>query len=177
MPAHSAAVRVQPMRKVRESKMSLAYLRRGAVVLAAVIVVFVLLAQKSSRAADINVILDQATLVKMPDRVATLVIGNPVVADATVQASGWMVITGKGYGMTNLIALDRSGAVLMEKSVQVTGPRAVVTVYKGVERESYSCTPHCERRLTLGDGQSFFEATAGQITARNGLAASSGQAR
>src|SRR6187402_558866 len=104
MPAHSAAVRVQPMRKVRESKMSLAYLRRGAVVLAAVIVVFVLLAQKSSRAADINVILDQATLVKMPDRVATLVIGNPVVADATVQASGWMVITGKGYGMTNLIA-------------------------------------------------------------------------
>ena len=72
---------------------------------------------------------------KLPDRVATIVIGNPVIADAAVQAGGWMVITGKGYGTTNIIALDRSGAVLMEKTVEVQGPRNVVVVYKGVERE------------------------------------------
>ena len=158
--------------------MAFSDLRRGAFVIAAVVVVFVLLAQKSTRAADINVIIDQATLVKLPDRVATIVIGNPVIADATVQSGGWMVVTGKGYGITNIIALDRSGAVLMEKAVQVQGLRGgVVVVYKGVERETYSCSPNCERRLTLGDGQAFFELTTGQITARNGLSAGAAQAR
>ena len=86
-------------------------------------------------------------------RVATIVVGNPVIADAAVQSGGWMVITGKGYGMTNIVALDRSGAVLMEKTIEVQGPQNVVVVYRGVERETYSCTPVCERRLTLGDGK------------------------
>jgi hypothetical protein len=156
--------------------MALSYLRRGAFVLAAVILVFMMLAHKPVRAADINVLLDQATLVKLPDRVATLVIGNPVIADANVQAGGWMVITGKGYGATNIIALDRGGAVLMEKSIEVQGLQSgIVVVYKGVDRETYSCTPNCDRRLTLGDGQTFFELAAGQITARNGLAAGAAQ--
>ena len=75
----------------------------------------------------------------------------------TVQSGGWMVITGKGYGMTNIVALDRSGAILMEKTVEVQGPRDVVVVYRGVERDTYSCTPECTRRLTLGDGKTFFD--------------------
>ena len=128
-------------------------------------------------AADIEVFLDQAKLIKLPDRASTLVIGNPVIADAAVQAGGWMVITGKGYGATNIIALDRSGAVLLEKTVEVQGPRDVVVVYRGIERVTYSCTPDCERRLTLGDSQAAFELDAGQITARNGLAAGGGTAR
>lgn len=129
------------------------------------------------QAADISVILDQARLVKLPDRVATIVVGNPVIADATVQSGGWMVITGKGYGITNIVALDRGGAILMEKTVEVQGPEDVVVVYRGVERDTYSCTPDCSRRLTLGDGTAFFQVTAGQITARNGLAAGAAQSR
>jgi hypothetical protein len=43
-------------------------------------------------------------------------------------------------------------------------------VYKGPERETYSCTPTCERRITLGDGNAYFEAVIGQTAARNGLA-------
>jgi hypothetical protein len=125
-------------------------------------------------AADIDVLLDEARLVKLPDRVATIIIGNPLIADATVQTGGMMVITGKGYGTTNIIAVDRSGAVLMERTVGVRGPGGgdVVVVYKGVERESYSCMPQCERRLTLGDSATFFEATAAQIGVRNSLAQS-----
>ena len=131
----------------------------------------------AAQAADISVILDQARLVKLPDRVATIVIGNPAIADAAVQSGGWMVITGKGYGATNIIALDRSGAILMEKTVEVQGAQDVVVVYRGVERNTYSCTPECSRRLTLGDGSAFFEATAAQITARNALAAGVVQSR
>jgi hypothetical protein len=131
----------------------------------------------TAEAADIEVVLDQARLIKLPDRVSTIVIGNPVIADAAVQAGGWMVITGKGYGLTNIIALDRSGAVLMEKMVEVQGPQDVVVVYRGIDRATYSCTPDCEHRFMLGDGQPVFAGAAGQITTRNGLAAAAGAAR
>lgn len=125
----------------------------------------------AASAADMTVIVDQATLLKLPERVATIVIGNPLIADASVQAGGMMVVTGKGYGVTNLIALDRAGSVLMEKSVEVQGPRQhVVVVYRGVERESYSCTPICERRITLGDSNAYFDAVIGQTGIRNAQA-------
>jgi Flp pilus assembly secretin CpaC len=130
------------------------------------------LATPSAAAADIDVILDQAKLIKLPERVATIVIGNPLIADATVQAGGLMVITGKGYGRTNLIALDRAGAVLLETSVEVRSPRAgIVVVYRGAARESYSCTPDCGPRITLGDSPAFFDAAIGQAGVRNGQAA------
>ena len=131
----------------------------------------------SSVAADINVNMDEARLVRMPDRAATLVIGNPAIADAIVQASGWMVITGKGYGTTNIVALDRAGAILMEKSIEVQTPRQVVFVYRGIERNTYSCNPDCERRLTLGDSAPYFSGLAAEIAQRNGLAVGSAQAR
>ena len=55
-------------------------------------------------------------------------IGNPLIADAALQPGGLMVITGKGYGTTNIIVLDRAGAVLMEKTIEVQGPREHVVV-------------------------------------------------
>ena len=122
-------------------------------------------------AAEVNVVLDQAQLLKLPEKVSTIVIGNPLIADASLQPGGLMVLTGKGYGTTNLMALDRTGNVLMEKSIEVRGPNAdVVVVYRGVERETYSCTPKCERRITLGDSNTYFDAVMGQIGTRNGAA-------
>jgi hypothetical protein len=116
----------------------------------------------------IRVHLDQAKLLKAPDGTATLVVGNPLVADIAVQPGGTLVVTGKGYGNTNLVALDRAGAVIMEHQIQVQGPLGnVVVVFRGVERESYSCTPDCERRITLGDTPSYFAATIGQSGAMN----------
>jgi Pilus formation protein N terminal region len=121
-------------------------------------------------AAAITVTLDQAQVMKLPDGVATLVVGNPLIADVSIQSGGMMVLTGKGYGMTNLLALDRSGAVLQQKTIQVLGARDSVVVYRGVERESYSCAPKCERRITLGDSTDYFGATLGQTGARTGQA-------
>lgn len=115
--------------------------------------------------------LDQATLVKMPERLTTLVIGNPLVADVSVQSGGLLVVTGKGYGSTNLVALDKNGAVLLEKTVNVVAAREkIVTVYKGVERESYSCAPDCQSRVTLGDSAKFFNTFIGQAGVRNAQA-------
>jgi hypothetical protein len=124
-----------------------------------------------ARAADISVVLDQAKLEKLPERASTIVVGNPLIADASVQAGGLLVVTGKGYGVTNVLALDRAGNLLMEKTIEVRGPGPnVVVVYRGIERESYSCAPICERRITLGDSQAYFDAALGQTGSRTGQA-------
>jgi hypothetical protein len=124
------------------------------------------------RADTLSINVDQAQIMHLPEKVATIVIGNPLIADATLQSGGILVVTGKGYGATNLLALDRSGRVVLEKTVQVLGAESgdIVTVYKGVERESYSCAPNCERRITLGDSPGFFNATLTQTGTRNGQA-------
>jgi hypothetical protein len=115
----------------------------------------------------ITVHLDQAQLLKVPDRTATLVIGNPLIADVAVQPGGIMVVTAKGYGVTNLIALDRGGNMLMAHPIQVIGPVDSVVLYRGIERESYSCQPVCERRIVLGDSVNYFNANLLQGTTLN----------
>lgn len=126
-------------------------------------------------AENVTVTLDQATVVKLPERVATIVIGNPLIADVAVQSNGMMVVTGKGYGITNVVALDRAGNVLLENVVNVQGAKeGVVVVYRGSERESYSCVPNCEQRITLGDAAKFFDATLNQTITRTGQAQGSG---
>jgi Flp pilus assembly secretin CpaC len=108
--------------------------------------------------------LDQAKTLKLPERTATLVVGNPLIADAVVQPSGIVVITAKSYGGTNLIAVDRSGATLFNRQILVVGPAdRVVVVYRGIDRETYSCMPNCERRITIGDTQAYFTANLGQL--------------
>ena len=119
------------------------------------------LAEPAADAIAVNV--DQAKLVKLPTRVATIVVGNPLIADVTLQTGGVVVVTGKGYGATNFIAMDRGGEVLVDRVIQVEGPTdQLVTVYRGVERESYSCMPICQRRVTLGDGDGYFKSTMDQ---------------
>jgi hypothetical protein len=119
----------------------------------------------------VAVVVDQAKVIKLPEKVSTIVVGNPLIADVTLQPGGMVVVTGKGYGSTNMIAMDRSGTVLANRSIQVEGPMdKMVTVYRGLERESYSCTPVCERRVTLGDGRAYFDATLGQTNVLNNQA-------
>lgn len=139
-------------------------------------------------AAPIPLAIDRATVIKLPERAATVVIGNPLIADLSLQRGGLAVITGKGYGATNVIVLDKQGAVLAEHTIEVKGPTdPTVVVYRGVTRQTYSCTPGCERRLTLGDtgidyfsdgiDKDYFNKTLADTTARNNqtLAAGSGQ--
>ena len=128
-------------------------------------------ARMSTIGEPVTVHVDQAKVLKLPERTATLVVGNPLIADAAVQPGGIAVITAKSYGVTNLVALDRTGITLMERPVQVLAPTdAVVVVYRGIERESYSCTPYCQRRITLGDTPAYFTATLNQTGNLNAMA-------
>lgn len=120
---------------------------------------------------SVVVTLDQARMIRLPERTSTIVIGNPLIADASLQAGGMVVLTAKSYGATNFVALDRSGAVLMERTLRVEGPREhEVIVYRGVDRETYTCAPKCERRITPGDAPVFFSEILGQSVGRASLA-------
>jgi Flp pilus assembly secretin CpaC len=125
-------------------------------------------------AGSISVNVDQAKLVKLPDRVATIVVGNPMIADVTLQNGGIIVVTGKGYGATNFIAMDRAGQILDDRQIQVAGPTdQLVTIYRGVDRETYSCMPICQRRVTLGDGDTYFKSVMEQAGSLSNQASSS----
>jgi Flp pilus assembly secretin CpaC len=135
--------------------------------IAAVLIIAAAASSPASAAEAISVVLDQARIAKVPDHTTTIVVGNPLIADISIQAGGTMVVTGKGYGVTNLIALDRAGKVLAEQLVRVESATDSVTVYRGIGRESYSCSPNCERRITLGDTPDYFKDTLGETGDRN----------
>jgi Flp pilus assembly secretin CpaC len=131
-----------------------------------------------AQAETVNIVLDQASILKLPEKVATIIIGNPSVADGSLQSGGLLVMTGKGYGATNLIALDSRGNALAEYALKVSAPKdGRVTIYRGVERETWSCVPNCERSVVLGDSQAYFETAISQAGARNGQSTGTGASK
>jgi hypothetical protein len=125
----------------------------------------------------ITLMLDRATVIKAPAKTTMVVIGNPAIADVSVQRNGVLVLTGKTFGETNLLALDDDGKLVSESWLRVQASNRNVVVYRGAEPESYSCTPDCQPAIALGDADKHFSKVGGQATARNGLAASTTQPR
>jgi hypothetical protein len=137
---------------------------------AALLAVTLLLPQGSRAEETIIVTLDRARIVKLPDRTQTLVIGNPIIADVTpLKTNGLMVITGKSYGTTNLIALDAAGSPVAESIVRVNPADNALIVHRGMSRESYACSPRCEPTINLGDEGKYFGDVAGNVKARTAL--------
>ena len=99
----------------------------------------------------ISVTLDQAKIEKLPAGATTLIIGNPMIADVTMlKNNNSMVITGNGFGQTNLIAIDGGGSIVEEKQVRVVPARTVVVLQNGTSRISYACNPECMPTVQLG---------------------------
>ena len=70
-----------------------------------------------------------------------------------------LVVTGKSFGITNMIALDAERDVIDEFRVIVVRDNAkVVNLQKGAKRESYNCSPQCNPSLVMGDDPTYFQA-------------------
>ncbi|MBO6717820.1 MAG: pilus assembly protein N-terminal domain-containing protein [Rhizobiaceae bacterium] len=93
----------------------------------------------------IEVVMNQAKIVKLARPADTIVIGNPDIADASVQDAMTIVLTGKGFGVTNLVVLDSDGAPIVDEQVFVSRSSAnSVRVYRRASVQTLSCTPFCE---------------------------------
>ena len=141
-------------------------------------VAFVLAAGASPARAGTAVVavtLDQAKIAQLPRGAATLIVGNPMIADVTMlKNNNTMVITGKGFGRTNLIAIDAAGALIEEQQIEVLPSKALVILQSGNSRMSYACNPDCMPTVQLGDDDKVFTEAGTQISTRNGYATGSG---
>src|ERR1700684_2488322 len=117
-------------------------------------------------------ILDQGKTCRLPEDTAPLIVGNPMIADVTMlKNNNTMVITGKGFGQTNLIAIDATGSLIEEEQIQVLPSKAVLVLQSGSSRISYACDPTCMPTVQLGDDDKTFKDVGEQMSTRNGYAA------
>lgn len=117
------------------------------------------------------VTVDQARIVKVPAGTRTLVIGNPMIADVTLlKNGGTMVVTGKGYGETNFIALDAGGSPVAQSEIRVVAAANGLIVQRGMNCQSYTCAPRCQPTARLGDDATYFNEVASQVQAHNAQA-------
>ena len=118
-------------------------------------------APNSAQSSDLVVRYDQSQLLRMPKPVNQIIIGNPSIADVVLQSDTLLVVTGKTFGMTNIIALDQQGNVIQDQRVVVQreGSRTV-NLINGTRRQSLTCTPRCTPTITIGDDSNYFDTVA-----------------
>jgi Flp pilus assembly secretin CpaC len=121
--------------------------------------------------APVSVKVNMARILRIDAPAATVIIGNPGIADVTIQDPQTLVLTGKSYGETNLIILDDSGNPIADTMVEVTQELAdVVTVYMGGARQTYSCEPVCQSVIMIGDDPGFTGQAVGSSQTVAGIA-------
>ena len=135
---------------------SVASLRRVAI--AAMSFSSILANSVDAGAADLVVRYDQSQLIRLPRPVSDVIIGNPSIADVTVQGGNLLVVTGKTFGITNIIALDAQRNVIQDQRVVVEAEdRRTLVLHKGALRETYTCTPTCMPTIVVGDNPLYFD--------------------
>lgn len=111
--------------------------------------------------AGISVLVNQAKIVKLARNADTIIIGNPEIADASVQDASTLVLTGKGFGVTNLVVLDAEGRPIVDEQVTVSRQSVnSVRIYRRAAVQTLSCTPVCEAAYVT-DAEAMSDTTIG----------------
>lgn len=123
---------------------------------------------------SVVVTVDQAKVFRISKPAATVIIGNPAIVDGTIEDEQTLVLTGRSFGVTNLIILDETGDAIVDRTIVVRGHEAnTVRIYRRSSRETLACAPVCEPTLTIGDDNESFTFASEQIQARNTLSENS----
>lgn len=132
------------------------------------------LAASAAQAGDLMVRYDQSQLLRLPRPASEVIIGNPLIADVAIQGGNLLVVTGKSFGVTNIIALDAQRNIIQDQRVIVDhDDLRTVSLYKGSKRESYTCTPECSPTITVGDGIEYFDTIAKSTQTKTNASSSS----
>lgn len=116
--------------------------------------------------APVTVKVNMARILRIGSPAATVVIGNPGVADVTIQDPQTLILTGKSYGQTNVIVLDQKGNPIADTLVEVVQEQAnLVTMFSAGQRSTMSCAPECAPTVMLGDNPTYTQ----EMTASMGL--------
>jgi len=121
----------------------------------------------------IKVEMDHAKVLRIDGTAHTVILGNPAIADAVVHNQNTLIITGRAFGSTNLVVLDRDSNPIADEVLVVTQSTAtVVQIHRRGERFSHRCSPRCDSDMVPGDNKEFFEKNLKSAQARQELSKS-----
>lgn len=107
---------------------------------AALTVTLAVAAPAVGQSRGVNVEIDRSTRVSLRAPAASVIVGNPAIADVTVVDAHTLFITGKGYGVTEVIAVDPIGRTVFQSQVVVTaGSANAVRVWRGGRATEMAC--------------------------------------
>ena len=110
----------------------------------------------SAETTQVSVKVNMARILRIGSPAATVIVGNPGVADVTIQDPQTLILTGRSFGHTNLIVLDNVGNPIADIVIEVVLSQAgLMTVYQGSARTTLACSPNCQPVIMLGDDTSF----------------------
>ncbi|MBA5776236.1 pilus assembly protein N-terminal domain-containing protein [Stappia sp. F7233] len=145
--------------------------RRNLVQAAFAVLAFACALPAAAEDGGVVVMTDRAKVFRIDKPADTVIVGNPAIADVTMHDRNTVVVTGKVFGTTNLVILDRNAEPIIDEVIIVRpSDTGLVTVQRNVARFSYSCSPVCEPTLRVGDQKDTFELTTQQVESRNKMA-------
>lgn len=103
-----------------------------------------------------EVAMDHAKILRLSRPATAVVVGNPAIADATIHDGQMLFITGKSFGSTNFIAVDKDGKTILAEELHVLPPKSQVTLHRASLQNTYVCGDKCEQIPGLGDDSDTF---------------------
>ncbi|QSF55009.1 pilus assembly protein N-terminal domain-containing protein [Brevundimonas fontaquae] len=98
----------------------------------------------SAQDGALNVEIDRSARVQLRGAAASIIVGNPQIADVSLVDANTMFIVGKGYGVTEVVAVDGVGRTLFQREVVVTGgSTGSVRVWRGAQATEMACGVSC----------------------------------
>ena len=110
------------------------------------------LALSAPASAGVVARIDEATAVTLSGSAASVIVGNPAVADVNIVDRRRIAVLGRTYGTTNIMVFDAAGRMIYNDLVTVTSPSAGhVSMFRGALVNNYTCGPRCERTPMPGE--------------------------
>ena len=122
-------------------------------------------ASQLATAEEFSVDINKTQLLRLPVAAATVVVGNPEIADISVHSPTMLFVVGRGYGVTNVIVLDDLGQVVLDTDIKVStgsGTTGKRVLFAGKGWKSYDCSPFCQPAPVLGNDPRFVAQFKGQ---------------
>ena len=102
----------------------------------------------------VSVDVKRPQILRLSRPAASVIVGDPTVADVAVHSTDTLLVLGRSYGTTNVIAMDTAGRVILDSDIHVSEhvARGGLRIHNGDNaRSTYHCTPNCLPSPSLGD--------------------------
>lgn len=120
------------------------FLRFAAAMLAAAGLAGGVASVAQAQARPLNIEIDSSTRIQLRAPAGSVIVANPKIADVTVVDANTLFITGKGYGVTEIVAVDALGRPLFQSQVVVSaGSNGTVRVWRGAQATDMACGASC----------------------------------